>query len=146
MHTVGSYLQIVLGHDIHPHLFIRWDILLADTFLHQSAQRKARLYQRNFGGIAERDVAQFREIRSQVIQFIVRTCQYALFALFVLHHPLITHKRHTHLQRRYRPFQFVNHRVQKFLSDSLDVPLLADSQYLIDQTEDKEEREQYGNQ
>ena len=40
----------------------------------------------------------------------------------------------------------MNHRVQKLLPDSLDVPLLADGQYLIDQTEDKEEREQYGNQ
>ena len=32
--------------------------------------------------------------------------------------------------------------MQKLLPDSLDVPLLADGQYLIDQTEDKEEREQ----
>ena len=76
----------------------------------------------------------------------MRAVQYLLLALPVQHHPLVAHKRHAHLQCRYRPFQFVDHRVQKLLPDSLDVPLFADGQYLIDQTEDKEEREQYGNQ
>jgi hypothetical protein len=37
----------------------------------------------------------------------------------------------------------MDHRVQELLPNGLDMPLLADSQYLIDQAEDKEYREQY---
>ena len=35
MHTVGPYLQIVPGHNLHLHILVRRNVLLADTFLHQ---------------------------------------------------------------------------------------------------------------
>ena len=47
------------------------------------------------------------------------------------------------MQRRYGSLQFMDHRVQELLPNGLDMPLLADSQYLIDQAENKEYREQY---